>query len=350
MSLNLSRRTLLALAGTSALSVAGLGSTIARAQTSASSHVFADASELAWAEPWAPMGSSFVGDLLTDSVALSGGKKGEVLVAYLPTPTSIDEVSASIFKSLELDVSLVSDIGGGSSQGAEGQMDYRVQMIALEEGTVGYYAELVNQQQLTIFVSAVPDFASEMTSAQGAITLNGVGILQAVDGSSLQQDFERALANAATGTSTGGEYTDVTGSLVVTWINDWTAQGQDDVGIELTDPTNSIVVYIQTVKIEGASPEQLADSDVAFLLDDQGSNASITGPEFSDSGYSFATNGEYGLRLVQATLTDNPELYVLTFAADFAQDADVLALLEEAQAAILINGNIPLDGLDAFIA
>jgi hypothetical protein len=172
-------------------------------------------------------------------------------------------------------------------------------------------------------------------------------VLGGADGVSIQEQLEAAAPSA---NAEVGEYTDGSGFLTVTWTNGWTEIERDDVGIRLTNPAQSIILYPQIVALEGMSWQEAADSDVAYLLDDQGANATISGPEVTESGYSFATDGEYGLRLAQATSSDSPDMYVFVFAANIeVKGADAVALLEEAQAAVTVNGNPPLTGLDAFI-
>ncbi|HWV22553.1 MAG TPA: hypothetical protein VNZ58_00030, partial [Thermomicrobiales bacterium] len=118
----------------------------------------------------------------------------------------------------------------------------------------------------------------------------------------------------------------------------------------LTNPAQSIKVYMQRVLFEGQTWEAAAEWVFASYRDDQGANPTTYGPVVTDSRFWYATDGEYGLRLGEGTPSDDPESFVLVFAADFDDDeVDTTALLQEANAAIRLNDNPPFTALDEFI-
>ncbi len=354
MSQRVSRRTLVALAGGAALSAATLRH--AAAAQASSPFTFPGGSELSWVAPWEMYSDNYAATVLANSASLQSGNGGEFLVGYYDAPTTINASAESFLTFLGQEPSPAMNISGGSGpvaspDGTESFSFHSVYAITLNDEAWGIHFELVDDLALTVFVAPVAIFAEELASAQSSVMLDGIGVLGRVNGAAIQQQLEEyAGGSAGSDSAEVGEYTDSSGFLHVTWTNGWTVKSQNETGIQLTNPAQSIVLYTEIYPMEGKSWQEMADEDVAFLYDDQGSSATLSGPEVTDSGHAFATNGQYGLRLVQGVGSDNPDLYVLVFAANMTvSGADALPLLQEAQAAVLINGTPPLVGLENFL-
>lgn len=348
------RRTLFALTAGAALGAGTFGRTMAYAQDGTSPHTFASGQTLTWIDPWTMDVSGTADTILPNSVLLNGGDSGEVLIGYNDAPQDINSVAESILLTVIDDISMAQIIagGGGKSVGADGagetSSSYLVYRVNLEDKSWGIYIELINEVQVGLLSAPVDIFESKMSSAQASVQIDGVGVFAGIDGAELQ----RSLEDTPVASEAVGEFTDSTGLLHVTWTNGWTELARNDEGVELTNPDNSIILYTAGYPTEGLSWQELTDMDVDFLYADQGADATLTGPFVTDTGFSFATDGEYSIRVAQGLPTESPDLYLLVFAANFAADidpADAVALIQEAQAAVSINGTPALQGLETLI-
>lgn len=350
MSMRVSRRTLMALTGGAALGVGTAGWAVANAQTTASPHSFPNGQVLTWADPWVITESSTAADILPNSVSLEGGNLGEAVFGFYDAPQTIDDV-ASAFLALGLgDASLAELVAGGEEQtvaaggAVEASSMYQVYRMTVDDAQWGFYVSLTDEVAVGILAAPVAAFASEMESVQASVQLDGVGVFGGANGAEFQANLEGTASIVDS-----GEYTDLTGFLHVTWTNGWTDVASDDKGIQLTDPTNSTVVYIASYPVEGHTWQELADLDTSYMFDDQGADATLVGPVVTDSGFSLVTDGDYGLRFAQGSGTESPDVYVLAFAADFPEGTDpaaAIALVQEAQAAVMVNGVPVLQGLE----
>ena len=347
----ISRRTLMALTGGAALGAGSMGWAVAHAQSGTSPFTFAGGQVLTWTDPWTFNPTNQVTRIVPDVVALRGGNLGEVLFGYLDAPQAIDDLANLLLTMLIGDPALAQVVAGGGEQvvaadGTEASQEYRVIHLTLEEEAWGLYLELIDGTALGAFAAPVAVYAAEMESAQASVQIDGVGVFGGSDGAEAQQFLEEAAASAAT---TGGEYVDASGFVQVVWTNGWTEVERDDEGITLTNPAASMQLFIAGYPLDGKSWQEMADEDVAFLYDDQGASASLYGPTVTDSGHSFVTDGAYGLRFAQGVATDNPDLYVLVFAANFPagiDPSDAVLLVQEAQAAVTVNGTPVLLGVE----
>lgn len=83
---------------------------------------------------------------------------------------------------------------------------------------------------------------------------------------------------------------------------------------------------------------------------DQGPEAVGSTPVVDGDILTFATDGEYGLRLGQAELVDDPLLVLVLMVRDFeGKGDDATVMLDEVRAAILVNGKQPFPGLETHI-
>lgn len=349
MDRTLSRRTLLATAGIGVLSATAFPVFATRAQESAQSHSFPNSNELIWVAPWTKQEEQAVAEILPDSIGLQGGNQGELIVGYYAASTDAD-TSANAFLSLLLDdTSQAVSVAGGGTTSTTGeaplQSEYRVYHLTADGQNLGLYVQLDDGLGLTVFLAPVSNFASEMTSAHDSVTLNGTGVLDGVDGAALQLQLE-ALADSA---AWEGEYTDESGVVHVQWRNGWTIVSQDEFGIELTNPVQSIIVGTQRVSFDGRNWQQAAESLFSLYTEDQGPAVTASELVVTDSSISFVTDGQYGPRMVQAIPSDNPELFVQMLAIEF-DPAQAAALLDDVRGSMLVNGNPPLQGLDQLIS
>lgn len=363
MNHSMSRRTALGLAGIGALSLAGLRSFPAFAQSETSPYTFPNGKVLTWDTPWAlggANGAGFISGSTYLNLAIESRSTG-LFVGYYDTSMGIEDAVNALLTTLWGDPALAPNVAGGDEQsvGAGGKVEaessYRVHKFTTDDGkNWGLYFQLVNKTDFTIVVTLAENIAEDIASAQAAVAVDGAGLLADVKGEEIQADLGGAggtPAETAGGPAAGGgTYTDASGNVTVTWIEGWTVVSQDDRGIELTNPAQSIVVSTQGIAFDGRTWQQAADDEVHHLGDDQGANATVSGPMVTDSGFSFATEGDYGLRLAQGAPTADPAMFVLVFAAHITVNgADAVTLLQEAQAAVLVNGNPPLKDLDHFI-
>lgn len=349
------RRTLFALTGGAALGVGTFGRTMGHAQQNESPFTFASGQILTWTDPWSHADAyGPVKEYLPNAVLLEGDNQAQVIFGYFDMPQKFNDVTTSIIELVTGDVTLALSLvgGGGTIPGTDGAPDstysYATFHLNMEGDAVGLYVELVNEVQITIFVSAVAFFGSEMASAHDSVQVDEVGMFEGIDGAELQ----RLLESRTTTSAAIGEFIHESGTAHVTWTNGWTESGRDEAGVTLTHPDGSVIVYATVYPVEVDSWQGLADIDVAFLHDDQGPDATVIGPLVTEDRFSFVTDGTYGLRFAQGIATENPDLYVLVFAANFASGidpADAVALVQEAQAAITINGSPALEGLDTLI-
>ncbi|MGN6031250.1 MAG: hypothetical protein ACTHQE_06255, partial [Thermomicrobiales bacterium] len=156
---------------------------------------------------------------------------------------------------------------------------------------------------------------------------------------------------AASPAATGGAYTDAAGLLHVTWPEGWTVVSQNEVGTELANPEQTVILNLQVVAVDGRTWDQIAKDDAAWLVGDQGACATMTSTLVTPTGYKFATEGDYGLRLVEGIAADDDlDFYIRVFAGNMeAKGAAALAILQQIQADITVNGRAPLQDLDHFI-
>jgi hypothetical protein len=352
MNTRLSRRNLMLLAGSGALS-AGLASAVtSHAQTTASTFTFLNGSLLTANDPWQIYDENLVAAVVPDSAALRGGKMGEVALGFYDAPQSMDDVATALLTFVLGDASLAQGISGGGRKsvqpgGAESSLDFRLYNLTVGDAGMGLYIQLVNGVEVGLLGAPVADFAAEMASAQESIQIDGVGVFGGAIAADLQETLEDWNRDASS-----GEYTDGTGFLHVTWTEPWTELARNEDGIQLTNQDASAGLYIARYPTEGKSWEELAEIDISFLYGDQGPDAKLVGSTVTDPGFSFVTDGKFGLRFAQGSATDSPDTYVLTFAADFAADidiADAAELVQDAQANVQINGVPALQGLEELI-
>lgn len=363
------RRSFVALTGASVLGAASLRSLSVAAQSAIPSpYTFADGTTLTWSEPWWSDDDSTVAPF-ADMLTLWSAEADQttLIVGYFATPTGIDEWIPVHLDLLGLSEDVVAQVaGGGSASVGPGgvvasQMDYRTYLYKAEDESLwGIYFQTVDQINATVVYAPVDKIAAMVGAIQSNIARDGVPVLDGIDGASIQSSLEGSANRLAGETEpiavsseveVGGEYSDSTGNLHVTWPAGWAVVSYNEVGTELANPEQSVVLNLQVVPFEGRSWEQVAQDDSAWLAGDQGPNATLTGPMVTDTGYSFATEGDYGLRLVQGLATANdPENYIRVFAANMeANGAAAQAILTEVQSAVTVNGQAPLQGLDAFI-
>ncbi|MGN6484493.1 MAG: hypothetical protein ACTHMX_08815, partial [Thermomicrobiales bacterium] len=293
-------------------------------------------------------------------VNLTPGQTTALLVGFYDTETTIEDGAEAVLTALWGDPTLSPNVAGGSEQtsgggAADSTKEFRVYTHATDDGVQwGLYFELVNGTDYTIMIADVPSIADGITSAQTTVQVDGVGVLTGVDGAEVESDITGYLAatsgtDAATATAPE-TYVIPSGNITVTWTNGWTVVSQNEDGIELTDPDKIGILAIGGYANDGKSWKELSEADIAWLADDQGANASLTGPMVTEKGYSFATEGEYGLRLAQATASTDPAIYIFTFSHSMTVNgAEAAAWLKAAQAAVTIDGAVPLKDLDKFI-
>jgi hypothetical protein len=354
MNKNVSRRTMLALAGAGAVSMGSLRAAPVFAQGGTTSpHTFRAGAELTWVDPWTKYEESFVEEFLPDSAAFQSDGKAELVVGYYEASTGVDDAVASLLALIVQDPAASMEIAGGSGrwaspEGAQKSSEHRVHCVGIEGVAWGLYTQVLDGRELTALVSPVDTFASELESVQASVMINGKGVLGGANGADLQQQLE-IFSHHVIQPAEISEYTDGTGYVHVTWTGDWVELSYDEVGIELTNPAESIVVTAQGYFLEGMTLAEMLEVDIAWMSDDQGADAELFGPVETGDGYVFATDGTYGLRLVQLKLSANPDVYVFMRATfPDAKGAEAIALLEEAQTAIRVNGEPVLQGLEGY--
>lgn len=352
MKTRLSRRNLLLVTGGAALSAGLAKAAASHAQTTSPQFTFLTGAELTFTDPWKLYDQNLLADIVPDSAALYSGETAEVVLGFFDEPQNIDDVATSLLELALGDPSLAQAIAGGGSTsvkpgGAESSLEYRLYNLPGEDMVLGLYIQLVDGVEVGLLGAPVDDFAAQMTSAQESIQIDGVGVFGGAAAAELQQMLEDWDSDAIS-----GEFTDATGFLNVIWREPWAELERNDEGIKLTSQNDSVVLYIASYPLNGASWEEMAKVDIAFLYDDQGADAKLVGSTVTDDGFAFVTDGQYGLRFAQGSATDSPDTYVLTFAADFTPDIDITdaaKLVQDAQAKVKINGAPALHGLEELI-
>lgn len=334
MSKNLSRRQIMALAGFGALSATG----IARAQSTPTSHIFANGIELSWAEPWTISPVNAVAEVFSESMLLTSNDGAEVLVGYYEAKVAIDDALTAMLSLVLGDGVEVVNVAGGSEpttfEGATVTREFRVHKIN-RDGQVGsLFAQLTDGVEMKVLFSPALSIAANMASANDSITLDGFEVFADVSG----EDVQQALGVA--------EYTDALGFLHVAYPDSWIVISHDDIGIELANPAETLIFSVLTEPLSG----DLLEDVPGWFLADQGPNGVGSTPVVDGNVLTFATDGEYGLRLGQAELVDDPTLVLVLMVRDFeGTGTEATALLEEVRAAILVNGKQPFPGLEAHI-
>jgi hypothetical protein len=173
-----------------------------------------------------------------------------------------------------------------------------------------------------------------------------VPVFDGVAGADLQASLENPLQQ----TAVGGEYTDATGELHVQWNGDWSKLEHNEDGVIITNSQDSVRLYVQTYLLDGLTIQEDGEQWLATHRDDQGANGVVIASESSDTGFWYATNGDYGVRLGEGVQTPDPNRMTMVFAADIAVDeADPVALFESVNAGVLVNNAVPFPSLEKFI-
>ncbi len=359
-----SKRTLFKLAAFGAVGAVGLGGTAALAAPDSgpptSPHALADGREITFADPWSAH------EVVTEVGLVDGlmlvSDSATLTVGYLGTPTSAGEFADAVVAAALPDPSLAPPVAGGASSfvGADGattsDVEYQINVFTEETGEqTGILVQTVNQIDVTVLVAPIAELGSFITSAQATVAVDGTPVLPGIEGSEIQGDLDASLDGAqpeGTGAAIGtdaaerGEFVDATGGLTISWPADWTVESSNDEGTVIVHPTGAFKIYTSVYALEGATWAEMAQTDVDFLVGDQGPNATVVGPTVTDDGFYFATNGEFGLRLAEGVgIATDPERYILLFVGDSAAGADPSAIIADVQAAILLNGAAPFQGM-----
>lgn len=343
----ISRRHVGKMAAVGAMSVGSLRTISGLAQEAPTSpYLFPNGSELSWVDPWqATDAGEPYAQFLPDAIGL-WSDKGEVLIGHFDTVTTINDAVNS-FLEIVGEVSNVEAGGGGSTDGGI-NTEFRLYTAAMENGGFfGVYVQLIDGVGFTAFSAPVEEFGAEFTSAQTSIMLNGVGILDGADGAALQQSVEAAISRVSV---PEGEYTHPDEHIHVWWTNGWTEVSRDERGVEVIHPAGSITMAIQVYEMTGSWSE-MAEEDTAWIRDDQGDNPMVLGPTVADDTFWVATDGQYGIRLVEGALVSDPSVYSIVFAHTIeAKGEEAELLFREAAASIRVNGNPAFRNLDQFEA
>ncbi len=211
----ITRRSVAALAG---FSMVGSRAVAGLAQTTNESYAFEDGTVLEWTAPWSKRDTAATESILPGSVALfnDGGQKGELAAGVYAQPTTIDDAIESFMTLLKQDETTSVGVMGEEVEeaAADGSTvaieTSQLHTILLENESYGIYFQLMDGLQLSVIVAPVAAFADEFTSAQQSVTWNDTPIFDGAVGA----DLKAALDEAAAG---GGEYTDASGSLHVSW-------------------------------------------------------------------------------------------------------------------------------------
>lgn len=343
----ISRRHVVKLAATGAMSAASLRVIAGMAQDAATSpYLFPNSSELSWVDPWqAVVAGDPYTQLLPDAVGL-WSEKGEVLIGHFDTATTIND-AANSFLAMVGEVSSAEAAGGGSNDGGI-NTEFKLYVASVNDGSLaGVYVQLVDSVGFIAFAAPVDEFGAEFTSAQSSIMVDGVGIFGGADGAGLQQSLEASVSRVAV---PEGEYTDAGNHIHVWWTNGWTEVSRDDVGVEVMHPSGSIKMAIQVYEMTASWPE-MAEEDTAWIRDDQGDNPMVLGPMVADDTFWVATDGQYGIRLLEGALVSDPSVYSMVFAHSIEDKGEEAELLfREAAASIRVNGHPAFRNLDQFEA
>lgn len=348
------RRTLIAVAGVSALGATSLRGLSAFAQSAPTSpYTFPSGQVLTWAEPWAAGGHNSDAFVAASTYVHLQQQKTQIFAGVYDAPTDIGAASSAMLDKLWKEPTLQSVAGGAGGRVGPGNVSissyaYNVYKFTTTDSLVwGLLVYVANSTDFSMIVGPAETFGDDIASAQSAVQLDGTGILAGIDGAAMQNNVG---GTAAPTEESAREYTDATGNLHVTWADGWTVVSHDDVGTELANPEQTVVLNLANISFDGMGWDQVAAADYEWLSGDQGADAVLTPPTVTDTGYTFATDGEYGLRLVQATATADPAYYARVFTSHMeAKGADAKAILEQIQANITVNGQAPLQGLDQLI-
>lgn len=167
--------------------------------------------------------------------------------------------------------------------------------------------------------------------------IDGTGIFAGVDGAGLQQSLE---ASASRLPVPGGEYTHPSELMHVTWANGWKENSRDEKGVEVTNADGSISLAIELVATDGLAWSEVATRHADWIYDDQGDDAELWGPHMTDNTFWLATDGQYGIRLLEGVLLpDSAEVYTSAFAHTIEVKGDDAKLLfRDAAESVKING------------
>lgn len=352
-----SRRSFAAVAGASVLGVASLR-TLSVAAQSESPFTLGDGSVLTWSDPWTLRESGVIDGLGEFAMLISG--QATLAVGNLSAPMTTDNV-------LNAMGIVATPVSGGESQtmDANGVVVSEVEHLlsVWKDGFDQVFSVLIqiaDGVKATSLFAPVEEFAATVESVQAAVALDGVPVLDGFGRDDIQTDLDAGVEMLASGqepavaaaqAGIGGEYTDGTGNMHVTWTEGWTIISFNLEGIELQNPEQTVILNMQVSAFDGLGWEEVAQSYMDWLAGDQGPDATMTSHIVTPTGFSFATDGEYGLRLIQGVATaDDLDHYISIFTSNmFAEGADAVAILAQIQADIRVNGEAPLQGMEAFI-
>lgn len=347
MSTTFTRRQMMALAGLGAVGVSG----VARAQSAPTSYTFANGNELVWADPWFKLPTEAVSVFLADATMLISGIDAQLLVGYYDEAKTVDDAANDMFSGMFGTAPHPTNLAGGSDQttvdGVSQTQEYGIYLINTPEQQTAYFFLLTNGQELKVIYGAPAILGEAVATVQAAVTLNGDPVFADIESADIGDVI--ALAIASDGV-TFAEYADALDILHVQYESSWKVISQNEAGIELADPAEPMVFSAQTFKWESGTPEDLFEHVFDFYTQDQGPDVVASTMVVKDGVMEVATDGEYGLRLLQVTPSTSPEHFIVILARDFEQKGtEAVAVLEQMQAATLVNGEKPLPGLEAHI-
>ncbi len=274
-----------------------------------------------------------------------------VILASLSAAADMTAVTDAVLTTFAQDPGNAVEVAGGADTAPNAE--YRAYLFNLDGQEVGVYIRLGDDASLEIFLAPVTVFADEMNAAQSMITVDGVAVLDGVDGaaiaSALAARTGEALPITSQNAGVGGEYLVPNYNLQVAWPAGWSIVSQDERGIVLTDANQTMTVYIQGDEFQGDTWEQTATRLASLYVDDQGENATMSGFVVTDRSIMFTSDGQYGPRMVQAFPTTDPATFTLVFAADIQPGADLAALATQARE-ITIDGEPILQGIEAVLS
>lgn len=107
----------------------------------------------------------------------------------------------------------------------------------------------------------------------------------------------------------------------------------------------------QVVPAEGRTWQQFVDDAVLTLVLDQGASWNGSALDVTETMFTVAMDGQYGVQLIQAMTSDDPNQVIFVMAHNFeARGDDAQALLKTVQAAVSVNGTPALQGMDSHLA
>ena len=342
---SVSRRNAVKLAAIGAVGAGSLWKISGSAQEApASPYLFSNNIELSWVDPWrSTVMVDQVTQFLPDAVGLVSDN-AEVVIGHFDTVTSINDAINS-FMTVVDEVSS-EEAGGGESNAGGVNTEFRLIIAKLETGDLaGVYVQLIDGVGFTAFGAPVEMFGAEFTSAQSSIMIDGVGIFGGADGADLQQSLEASISRVLV---PEGEFTDAANHIHVWWTNGWTEVSRDDVGVEVIHPSGSITVGVQVYEVKD-SLSNMAEEDTAWIRDDQGDSPMVLGPVVAEDTFWVATDGQYGIRLLEGALVSDPSVYSIVFAHNIeVKGEDAVILFREAAASIWMNDRPAFRNLDQF--